>query len=279
MSDRPLISVITVVLNAERLLEETIASVLEQGYPNLDYVVIDGGSTDGTPEIVERFRKRIAAFVSEPDRGIYDAMNKGLGLARGELVGFLNAGDRYLPGALEQVANAARQWPAAGIFYGDTLVEQEDAEMMFLVPGTMNHRRGMGFHHPAMFARRRVCDAMGGFDLAFSLAADYDLVLRALRAGVSFHHIEATLDVYRNCGESYRNQRRTLQEIRRINRRHYGLASLEHAECLWSSAKSLGLLVLEPMIGFIAGERMLRKMKRAYVRRVLTKKQLPRRIN
>jgi len=115
------ISVITVVFNAVADIEATIISVLSQKYPDLEYIIIDGGSKDGTIDIINQYKSQLAYFISEPDGGIYQAMNKGLAVSSGDWVHFKNAGDRFLPEAINSFVRAAIQYPNAKIIYGDTL--------------------------------------------------------------------------------------------------------------------------------------------------------------
>jgi len=102
---RPLVSIVTVVYNGEKYLEQTIRSVINQRYDNIEYIIIDGGSTDGTLDIVEKHEKMIDYWISEPDEGIFDAMNKGIKICRGELIGLINADDYYAPNAIERVVS------------------------------------------------------------------------------------------------------------------------------------------------------------------------------
>ena len=115
----PLVSIITVTYNAEKYLEQTIKSVISQSYKNIEYIIIDGMSSDGTVDIIKRYQKYIAHFSSEPDKGIYDAMNKGIKKANGELIGIINSSDFYEPDAVETVVSAYLQNKGAGIFHGN----------------------------------------------------------------------------------------------------------------------------------------------------------------
>src|SRR6266513_4869973 len=117
----PRISIITPSFNQAQFLEETILSVLNQRYPNLEYIVIDGGSTDGCVDVIKRYEDRLAFWVSEPDRGQPHAINKGLAKATGEIVAFINSDDVYLPGALSTVASHFIESPERGWLCGDTL--------------------------------------------------------------------------------------------------------------------------------------------------------------
>lgn len=181
----PLVSVVTVVRNAAGLIEETLRSVVGQASRDHEYLVLDGASTDGTVPIVERYAGDLAYFRSEPDRGIYDAMNRGLRLARGEFVYFLNAGDRlYADTTLQQLAPLLRG--GCDFFSG---------RVRFLSPeGAATDRhypdprpsldllwRGCTIAHQGTFVRRELLLRLGGFDTGFRSSADYDLWFR-LRA-------------------------------------------------------------------------------------------------
>ena len=180
------ISIITVVYNNAETIEETILSVASQSYRDIEHIVVDGVSTDGTMDVVRRHREKIAKLVSEPDEGIFDAMNKGIRLATGEVIAFLNADDIYADNAvLEQVALAFSD-PSVGACYAD-LVYVDPVNLNKVVrfwksqdykPGLF--QRGWVPAHPTFFARKKVYDEYGGFDVAYRLAADFELMLRFL---------------------------------------------------------------------------------------------------
>jgi len=178
------ISVVTVCRNAAATIGEALESFARQSHPDKELVVVDGASSDDTLAIVRAFEREGVAVISEPDAGIYDAMNKGLGAFRGDAVGFLNADDRFHdPDALAAPAAALE---SADICYGD-LDYIDGAGRGRVVrrwrstpwrPGRF--RRGWMPAHPTFYCRRRVVDAVGPFDLSYPLAADYDFMLRAL---------------------------------------------------------------------------------------------------
>lgn len=269
--DFPLITIITVVLNGGRYLEQAIQSVVNQDYPNLEYIVIDGGSTDGTLDIIRKHEDRIDYWVSEPDNGIYDAMNKGITLAHGELIGLLNADDYYEPHALQAVATVYVAAPSTGIFYGNCYILQEDMGLRYKSYGHTRFWRGMGFPHQAMFVHRAVHDSMGTYDTAYRIVADYDFVLRALEGGIPLSPVDALLVNYRNTGLSGRNLFATMNEMRTINRKHFGLLSLSHAGFLILFAKSCLLLALEKAICLIFGNRILAWARTAYTKNIIAK--------
>jgi glycosyltransferase involved in cell wall biosynthesis len=184
-----ILTVITIVRNAEKYIERTITSVLAQTYPNINYIVIDGASTDGTLAIVNRYRHRIATIISEPDSGIADAWNKGLGLAKGQVIGLLNAGDEYAPDAASKAVAALSS--GLDLVYGDTDLVADEG-------GILRHNRGrfslwfysggFGFYHPSCFATRALYERVGGFNTRLRYAMDSDWIARAAMGGARIGH-------------------------------------------------------------------------------------------
>lgn len=177
------ISVVTVVYNGENTIRDTIESVLSQTYDNVEYIIIDGGSTDATLDIVKKYSDKISVVVSEPDNGIYDAMNKGIALASGEIVAILNADDYYVNSrVLENVAN---NYPFE-LLATDTVIENKDDSVIFRAShfsnGSLYLR--MPFMHPSTFINRDVYKRVGLYSRKYSLAADCDFLMRCLRFGV-----------------------------------------------------------------------------------------------
>jgi glycosyltransferase involved in cell wall biosynthesis len=201
---KPLLSVVTVVFNGEKHLEQTIRSVLDQSYDNTEYIVVDGGSTDRTLDIIRKYNDRIAHWVSEPDKGIYDAMNKGLGLASGDLIAFLNSGDWYNPGVLEAVAGEYLRKKINGdlVIAGKWTLIFEDLDLEIHVSPSLKFSRGIPISHPAMFVSRTVYEKFGKFDLQYRFGADFDLLVRFYLRGVIFHFIDTKILNYRTQGAS-----------------------------------------------------------------------------
>jgi glycosyltransferase len=240
------ISVITAVFNARRTIEQALDSVAGQDYPNLEHVVIDGASTDGTREVLERHRGNIATLVSEPDEGVYDALNKGIGVATGEVVGFLHADDIFEgPGVISRIARSFED-SHVDAAYGDLVyVSNNDATRI------VRRWRSGGFSrsslhwgwmppHPTFYARRRVYHRLGTFDTRYRIAADYDCMLRFLGSGgVAPAYIPEVLVRMRVGGisnHSLRNLlRKSWEDYRALRANHEGgLAALA-----WKNARKL----------------------------------------
>lgn len=177
-------SVITVCFNAARTIEDTLRSVAAQTYPEIEHIVVDGASTDGTAAIVERHRAGLGAFVSERDRGLYDAMNKGIALARGDYVGFLNADDVYADAGVVGRMAAACTAASADACWGDLVYVKADdlaAVVRYWRSSAFDARTlSAGWHppHPTLYVRRTLLDSLGGFDTGYRFHADFDLMTR-----------------------------------------------------------------------------------------------------
>lgn len=212
------ISVVTICRNVLPALRRTVASVQAQHYPALEYWIVDGSSTDGTAGYLAELEALGVRVLSEPDRGISDAMNKGIRLATGEWIAHLHADDTYLPGALEAVARAAETGDA-DVLCGHILKREPAGEVLCrTAPGRLAIE--MSVPHPAVFARRELWERLGGFDPALKNAMDYDLFLRARTAGARFRVIDRPLSVVAWGGQSERSLWKTLRETHDLRRRH-----------------------------------------------------------
>ena len=202
-SRKPLFSIITVVHNGKINLEQTIQSVISQSWSNIEYVIVDGGSTDGTLDIIRKYEDRIDHWISEPDKGIYDAMNKGLSLASGDLIAFLNSGDWYNPGVLEKVAEEyLRNKNGDLVIAGKWTLIFEDLDLEIHVSPSLKFSLGIPISHPAMFVPRNVYEKFGKFDLQYRYGADFDMLVRFYLRGVKFHFIDTKILNYRTQGAS-----------------------------------------------------------------------------
>lgn len=182
----PLVTVVTVTYNAEAFIEQTIKSVLQQDYSNIEYIIIDGGSTDGTMKIVEKYSHRIARYVSEPDEGIYDAMNKSIEMATGDLMNFMNAGDTFFDAdTVGRIVSAYT--PGTDVIYGDRVLIGPGAETYEKALPLESFYRQMPFGHQSAFVKTSLMK-QHRYDTQYRLSADYDLLLKLYHRKCSFHY-------------------------------------------------------------------------------------------
>jgi glycosyltransferase involved in cell wall biosynthesis len=185
-TDWPRISIITPSFNQEEFLERTILSVLEQNYPNLEYIIIDGGSTDGSVEIIQKYEKQLAFWVSEKDRGQSHAINKGLQMASGDWVAWQNSDDIFYPDAFRHIGDAASRRPQARLIIGDiNLIDESDRvirEMKYVRPTyEALLAEGMVLTNQAAFWRRDLHSRIGYLNESLHYGFDYEWFLRILR--------------------------------------------------------------------------------------------------
>ena len=227
------ISVVTATWNSAATVADTLVSVNIQTHPDVEHIIVDGGSTDATLAIVKARGERVTTVVSERDKGIYDAMNKGLRLAQGEIVGLLNSDD-FLASSdvLATIADAFAD-PAVDIVYGDLCyVRQNDTSQIVRYWRSGPFRsgsfaRGWAPPHPTLYVRRELYDRFGGFDIAYSLAADFELMVRLLEVHrVSARYLPQVLVRMRMGGASNKSLRNVFRGNREIWRalHHHGLA-------------------------------------------------------
>lgn len=221
---KPTLSVITIVYNNARDVERTLLSVLNQTYANIEYIVIDGASTDGTLEILKRYQAQLSKLISEKDKGIYDAMNKGLALASGDYVLFMNSGDEiYAPDTVEKVFAAADD---ADIFYGETEMFDEKWQSLgrrrHQAPDNFNwksFRYGMNISHQAIYIRRSLTEA---YDTQYQLSADIDWIIKAAKKSNKAVKVSGYVAKYLVGGMSKKKHQQSLKERFVIFTKHYG---------------------------------------------------------
>jgi glycosyltransferase len=213
------ISIITSVYNNKDTISEALESVLSQTYNNIEYIVVDGASTDGTIDIIKQYQDKISTFISEPDKGIYDGLNKGIQLATGDVIGFLHSDDLYQNNkVIEVVAQAFKKNQVESI-YGDLIyVKQHDTSRVvrYWQSGKFSIKklsRGWMPPHPTFFVKRKIYQKYKGFDTNFQIAADYDSILRFLgKHQISTHYIEKILVKMRVGGESNKSIKNLFQK-------------------------------------------------------------------
>jgi glycosyltransferase involved in cell wall biosynthesis len=202
--NNPLVSIITVVYNGEKHIEQTINSVLNQTYSNIEYIIVDGDSKDNTLNIIKKYEDKIAHFISEKDSGIYNAMNKGLALAKGEIIGILNADDYYFENTLQQVVDIF-SISQSDIVYGNMVklrtIQNKDY-LKEVAPNISLMERTMPIFHPATFVKKSVYEKIGNFNEKYKLSADYDFIYRAYKNNIKFEYIPQPLTIFRVDGIS-----------------------------------------------------------------------------
>lgn len=226
----PTFSIVTVCYNAEAELEDTIQSVIAQTYRHVEYIIVDGASKDGTLAIIERYKGRIARVVSEPDKGLYDAMNKGLRLATGDYVCFLNAGDCFHEDStLQQMADCLTKAELPDVLYGETALVDKERHFVRMrrlsAPKTLTWRsfkQGMLVCHQAFFARTALAEP---YDLQYRYSADFDWCIRIMKKAKTLHNTHLTLIDYLEEGMTTKNRKASLAERFRIMAKHYGMIS------------------------------------------------------
>ena len=189
--NRPLITVVTAVYNGQEYLEQTIQSVFNQNYDNVEYIVVDGGSTDQTLEIIQRYESTLDYWLSEPDEGVYYAMNKGIMLANGELIVLLNADDFFHEDSLSRVVEMFMlNQKKEAIYYGNAYILYEDLQTTSLRKANLNFKKCMGVIHQTMFVSKEVYKKHGLYDLKYSNAADYDFAIKTFLKHVPYIYID-----------------------------------------------------------------------------------------
>lgn len=205
---KPTVSVITVSYNAAQTIEKTIQSVVQQTYANIEYIVIDGGSTDGTVDIIRKYAEHLTYWVSEPDKGIYDAMNKGIKKASGDIIGILNADDWYDDNTVNVVAEKFHQNPDLDLIHGDIIYTTQEGTPYARFAPTFHGEdiwHDMIFYHPTCFLKRQVYSQYGMFSTEYSLAGDFDLMLRFFLKKIKYEYISDDLVYFRLGGASHQS--------------------------------------------------------------------------
>ncbi len=220
-TNSPLISIITVLFNGEEYLEHATQNIANQIYTNIEYIIIDGGSTDKTIDIIKKYEENIDFFISELDKGIYDAMNKGIKKAKGKYIGLLNSDDYYEPDAIEIITNKINTQPDFDFFFGNANIINEYIQKKKLQK-SVNHKnikKDFSIIHPTVFVKKETYTKYGLFDISYKIAADYELLLRFYKKNCKFLYINKTITNFRDGGMSYYNKG-SAQEQFRIHKEH-----------------------------------------------------------
>lgn len=225
----PKFSIITVTYNAEAVLDDTIQSVVAQTYKEIEYIIVDGGSKDKTLEIAKRYTEKLSVIISEPDKGLYDAMNKGIRLATGDYVCFLNAGDQlHEDDTLFQIVQSLYESELPDVIYGDTDIVDLDGHFLHkrrLSPPEnltwKSFKQGMLVCHQAFFARTSLAKVTP-YNLKYCYSSDFDWCIRIMKQAKVLHNTYLTIIDYLSEGMTTQNHQASLMERFWIMSRHYG---------------------------------------------------------
>jgi len=224
------LSVITVTYNAAPTLERTLKSVREQTYPHIEHLIVDGESKDNTVALIRHYAHEKMVWVSEPDQGLYDAMNKAAGMAGGDYLCFLNAGDTFFtPDSVEKMMLAVEAGNAPNIIYGETAIVDERGVFLHMrrlkAPAKLtwkSFRQGMVVCHQAFIVKKEIFEP---YDLSYRFSSDFDWCIRMMKKASSIHNTRLTLINYLNEGMTTTHRRASLKERYDIMVKHYGPVS------------------------------------------------------
>lgn len=206
-NEKPLISIITVVLNGEKYLEKTILSISKQTYKNVEHIIIDGGSSDRTLDIIRKYEDLIDIWISEKDKGLYNAMNKGIALSNGDFIGFVGSDDYLYHNTLEKLAHASKQreidytvGPVDILSKNGQLLEKINVLSNFLFKNKFIF--DMATHHLSFYVNRNMINRVGGFDENFSTRSDYDMTISIMSLSKRFYYFNESVGAFRLGGVS-----------------------------------------------------------------------------
>ena len=220
----PMLSIITIVFNGEKYIETTIKSVLSQTYQNIEYIIIDGDSIDYTIQIVNKYKDKISKVISEKDKGIYDAMNKGISMATGDYILFLNAGDELFD--INTLENIFKLQENADVYYGYTVVVNEHRKIVsnrrLKPPKILNWKSlqwGMVVCHQSFIVKRSLCPS---YDLSYKISADFNWMVEVLKKSNSIVNTNFVISKFLKGGTSRKFILKSLKERFQIMVRQYG---------------------------------------------------------
>ncbi|MDD2298319.1 MAG: glycosyltransferase family 2 protein [Fermentimonas sp.] len=218
------LSIITVTFNAEQTLERTLSSISSQSYPYIEHIIVDGKSTDNTIDLVHKYENDKLKWISEPDKGLYDAMNKGIKMSTGDYLCFLNAGDTFF--AADTVELIMQSDEPADIIYGETAIVDNNGNFLHMrrlkAPDKLtwkSFKEGMLVCHQAFIVRREITEP---YDLSYNFSSDFDWSIRMLKKSKAIINTNLILINYLNEGMTTTNRKKSLKERYQIMVKHYG---------------------------------------------------------
>jgi glycosyltransferase involved in cell wall biosynthesis len=224
------LSVITVTYNAEHTLERTLKSVRKQTYPAIEHIIVDGNSNDGTVALIHRYENERLKWISEPDKGLYDAMNKGIKMATGDYLCFLNAGDTfYDTDTVQKIFASSDEGHSPDMLYGETAIVDDNGRFLHMrrlqAPKNLtwkSFKHGMVVCHQAFIVKRELVEP---YDLSYRFSADFDWCIRMMKKAKNIYNTDLILVNYLNTGMTTANRKASLRERYRIMEKHYGKVS------------------------------------------------------
>ncbi|AQG79667.1 glycosyltransferase family 2 protein [Spirosoma montaniterrae] len=267
----PKLTVVTPSYNQAVYLERTILSVLNQQYPNIEYFIIDGGSTDGSVDIIRKYEPYLAGWVSEKDKGQTDAINKGFRLATGDFVAFQNSDDVYAPGAFHRVADAWRMAPETDVFFGDMYITDEEDVVLeeMRAPSFCAECQiyeGMQVFNQSLFIRRSRLEQFGLLDESLRFVIDYEIIARlGVQAGVRFRHVDGFWGGFRIQPDAKSSNIAAtvgIQEHQRVKERYEPMLRTSLGASFWQRycrIRKLMTFVLKGEFGYVRHRLQLRQ--------------------
>ena len=216
------LSIVTICYNSVNTLERTINSVIGQNCPGLEYIIVDGGSTDGTLDIIRKYHDsgKVTRYISEKDAGISDAFNKGIALSSGDVIGLINSDDRYVPGVLEKVCRMYDQHGTDFILYGN-MIRESNGKTVRIRPRSLPQLWiyvDCPYDHPTVFVPRTIYDQVKFYNTNYRFSMDYDFYVRAMKAGVTFRYLDEDIAIFSMGGISSRSARDCHREVLQIQK-------------------------------------------------------------
>lgn len=240
MEIKPKISVITVSKNSGSSIEKTILSVISQTYDNLEYIIVDGHSHDDTLSILSKYENKITKIISEPDNGIYNAMNKGIAISSGDLIMFINSNDLFFSSnVIEKISDKINKLNNVDIFYGNVLIEDKINNKSNIWKATPISKFSLfrgAIPHPATIYKKKVFDICGNFDESLKIAGDYEWTIRAfLKFNLNFYYLNETIAVFKKGGISTSDNYALMQDKEKnfIRNRYYTSLEKKYFNLRW----------------------------------------------
>ena len=264
--NKPLVSIITVVLNGATHLEQTIHSVFEQSHEYLEYIIIDGGSTDGTLDIIKKYEEKLEYWVSEADNGVSEAFNKGITLTRGDFIQVLNADDWLSPDQIETAVGGIYNKDCDYV-YGDLIFHDGFSKPLFLYKGKAGYDRSIRrtmprLNHPTVLAKSEMYKNIGGFDSDYKLAMDYEWLLRAHVSGYRGKYIPGLVGHMRRAGLSDKKFLEAQREVLHISMKYGYPPYLAYPYYLYRVFRGSAGKLIEDVLPFGIGKKIVGSLKR-----------------